>query len=642
MKPIFDNIKKCISLMLVILLIVTLTSCKNANTGESGENNEPETMSESLPNTENTGIENAEDEDPILGIFDDQTTSNDESQPVSQSYEDDELTTTQRNSINMLNYMTALIQKVDEERNNQLFLESAYDSFDNLYPNSVDTETQAQVDSLLDTIENYRMISEKRDRLQFIYEQNRAQAMRQAIPNPVGLLSVVQSGSLLKAAISVLYMAIDSAASYQQAASQADLQFIKDGWELDDKESAELHNSNKNRLNYLYNMVRNYDLPGDYALSKESIEDFVTWSKKPNTQLVSKISWFEDHEETYSEYGPYWLEVAKDYYNYGDFERCLKAVKKYESISTRIFRKNTDFITVLPMAIVSAKETMDQKEYVKEAEKYCEIILKDAKDSNWSLRYFAAQIYMDLYSITNNDSYLDQAYEIAYNNVNVLADEQRAANNAYLSDIKKAKNEDDDSTREKQEKKEYNEALKNERKIALPPVNEALYLNCDLLFALAKERNISQTEKDKIEAILHVEKEKIFLADVVDNRFWFSKSSTLSAKDINIDFDGKTIKLPASCVTDRTAIVVSISNSDLINDWATNSVDRPKGADSSEFIASFKSSAIKKHKYKEGEVVTIKVTPVADTPEEFIEFKYNVVKDKKMIVFDGIGFERAD
>ncbi len=44
------------------------------------------------------------------------------------------------------------------------------------------------------------MITEKRERLEFIYEQNRAQALRQAIPNPMGLLSVVQSGNYLKAA----------------------------------------------------------------------------------------------------------------------------------------------------------------------------------------------------------------------------------------------------------------------------------------------------------------------------------------------------------------------------------------------------------------------------------------------------------
>ena len=36
-------------------------------------------------------------------------------------------------------------------------------------------------------MEKYRMIDVKRERLQYIYEQNQAQAIRAAIPNPMGL-----------------------------------------------------------------------------------------------------------------------------------------------------------------------------------------------------------------------------------------------------------------------------------------------------------------------------------------------------------------------------------------------------------------------------------------------------------------------
>lgn len=50
------------------------------------------------------------------------------------------------------------------------------------------------------------MIAEKRERLRYIYEQNRAQALRQAIPDPVGLLSAVSSGNILKSAASVIYI----------------------------------------------------------------------------------------------------------------------------------------------------------------------------------------------------------------------------------------------------------------------------------------------------------------------------------------------------------------------------------------------------------------------------------------------------
>lgn len=556
------------------------------------------------------------------------------------------LTPTMRNSINMLNYMTSLTQKVNEEKSNQLFLESAYNSFDNLFPNSVDTKTQAQITSLMDTIQGYRMISVKRERLEYIYEQNRAQALRQAIPNPLGLLSAVESGSLLKAAASVLYMAVDSANSYKKATSQADLQFIKDGWELDDAESEELHNSTKAALTYMLDMVRNYDIPGDYALSRGAVEDFVFWSRKPDKELERKISWFETNEGTYNEFGPYWLELAKDYYNYQDYAKCLDAVDRYESISTRIFRKDLDYATVLPMAIISAKETKSEQEYVRLASNYCRVIHDNTEDENWTLRYFSAQTYMDLYHITKDRTYLDEAYKIARENVVVLVDEQTKLNEAYLADVQEVKVEKDATKREKDEAKNYNKAIKEERKTALPPVSEALYLNTDLLFALANERNIDSTEKKKIESILHVDGENIFLTQALDDKFWFDEVGNLDPAEVEVTFDGDSFSIPASCVTDRSIVNITVSGDDgskSFNEWIVDEVDRPKGSkDCSGFIVSYSNKEADKYKYKDGELVTITVTPVAESPDEHLEFKFNALATKKLFVFNGIKFERAE
>lgn len=572
--------------------------------------------------------------------------NNEESSEIYEKGNDDGLTPTMRNSINMLNYMTSLTQQINEEKGNQLFLESAYNSFDNLFPNSVDIKTQAQITSLMDTIQSYRMISVKRARLQYIYEQNRAQALRQAIPNPIGLLSAVQSGNMLKVAASVLYMAVDSATSYQAATSQADLQFVKEGWELDDAEANELHESNKNALNYMYDMVRDYDIPGDYALNKGAVDSFVLWSGKPVSQLERKISWLETNQSTYLHFGSYWIELAKDYYNYGDYTKCLEAVKRYESVTTRIFRKDIDYATILPMAIISAKETMDKDDYVKCATEYCAAICKNTGDKDWSLRYFVAQIYMDLYSLTKKSSYMDEAYRIARENVNVLVDEQKELNAVYLADIKEAKAGKDATKREKAEVKKYNKLIKNERKIAVPPVCEALYLNADLLFALAKERNIDANEQRKIEVILHENGEPIFLTKALDDRFWFGKKSeSVESNTIDVSFDGDSFSIPASYVTDRsiiTATVTGVNGTTTLDDWTVTEVKRPKGSkDCSEFLVTYKSETGDRYKYKDGETITIAVTPVEEATEEHVDFTYNVAVSKKVIGLGSTKFERA-
>lgn len=152
----------------------------------------PETMETTVPDT------TAETIAP--------TTAPTEAPAVTEPVEEVNLTPTQRNSINMLNYITVLTQAINESSGSRVLLESVKSSlFSNIYPNSVDTKTQSQINNLWRTIDAYSMIAVKRDRLEYIYEQNRAQALRQAIPNPLSLLSAVQSGSILKGAVSVLW-----------------------------------------------------------------------------------------------------------------------------------------------------------------------------------------------------------------------------------------------------------------------------------------------------------------------------------------------------------------------------------------------------------------------------------------------------
>ena len=433
-----------------------------------------------------------------------------------------EMTATQRNSLNMLNYLTVLTQEINDSKKSRLYVESAYSSLlNNTYPNAVDSRTQAQLTNILDTLEAYRMVDVKRERIQFIYEQNKAQAMRQAIPSPMSVLNVVQSGSVLKAAISVVYMAVDSYSSYSSYAAQADMDFLKEGLELDDEENAELHQSRKQAFTYMLNMVRENNLQGDYALSEDTVKEFVTW--KNNTNVVRRISFLESNKEAYQAFGNYWLLLARSYYEAGEYKKCLDSVNEYEKISSRIFRKDYEYAKILPLAIVAAKEVYSKERYKAVADKYTQIIIDNSDNNDWTSRYFVAQIYLDLFTQTKDKSYEQKAYKIAYDNVNYLVDEQKELNAKYLADFNEAEASKNATKREKEEIKQYNKTLKAERKVALPPVSEALYLNCDLLFALANELNISSSEKRKIDSILHEKDESIFLMQEIDKRYWFEK-----------------------------------------------------------------------------------------------------------------------
>ena len=133
-----------------------------------------------------------------------------------------ELTDEQKKSMAMLNYLAVLTQEINASKNSRLYLENAYTSLiGNTHPNAVDYRTQNQLTGLLDTLEAYRMVAVKRDRLEYLYEQNQAKAIKAAIPNPLGLLSATRSISPLQLVASVAYMAVDSAASYSAAKEEA-------------------------------------------------------------------------------------------------------------------------------------------------------------------------------------------------------------------------------------------------------------------------------------------------------------------------------------------------------------------------------------------------------------------------------------
>ena len=172
------------------------------------------------------------------------------------SAENVSLTDEQANAIAMLNYITVLTQDINASKNSRLYLEEAYSSLiNNTYPNAVDNRTLSQLAGLLDTMEGYRMIAVKRDRLRYIYEQNQAQAIRAAVPNPLGIISTVQSYRPSKIAASLAYMVIDSITSYTAYTSEADLEYLKGGWALDDEEASMLHESRKGTFAYMINIV---------------------------------------------------------------------------------------------------------------------------------------------------------------------------------------------------------------------------------------------------------------------------------------------------------------------------------------------------------------------------------------------------
>lgn len=549
------------------------------------------------------------------------------------SAEENELSTEQRNAIAMLNHLTVLTQETNASKNSRLFLEQAYSSLiNNTYPNSVDSRTLNQMTGLLDTMERYRMINVKRDRLQYIYEQNQAQAIRAAMPNPVGLLSSIHSLTPARLVASIVYMAVDSYTSYTAYTAEADLQAVKDGWELDDEEATVLHDSRKNTFSYMVKMVNDYNLPGELALTESTVEDFVRWKNEPN--VVARIQFLESNKSIYQSYGGYWLELVDSYYNNNELQKCLEALEQYESMGTRIYRWDFDYAKILPLAIAAASEVYPDEEYEAFASKRAEAIIQNTTASDWALRYFAAQTFVELADRTSKKEYLQRAYDIALDNANSLMKEQQEKNSTYLVAVKETTTPKDATNSQKDQIKKYNQALKDERKTEFPPISEPLVLNCELLFALAQELDITDAERAKVETILHPNGAPLFLTNVIDEPFWFNEKAAFPDNaDIPIEFNGTGIAMPIPYIAKDCTITVNVKEKNaeepvIIDDWIMYEVKRGTEGDINTFIALFSSEEAKLHVWEPESTIIITIEPQTGNAKSYT-FKYTAEGTKK-------------
>lgn len=570
------------------------------------------------------------------------------------------LTDVQRNSINMLNYLAVLMQEIGESKNSRLLTEEIYsDLINNTSPNAVDERTLITIESILDTLESYRMISAKRERLKAIYERAQASAAMEALPDPLALLSAAQSGGLAQLALSVVYMAADSATSYSSAMSEAENQYLQSGWELDDEESEVVHNSRSEMFSYTVDMVAEYDLPGDLALTEKAVEQLV---ERKDTDVAGRIRFLESNSETYCALGAYWLLLAESYHEHGDWSKCLRAIEVYENLSTDILRKDRSYAKALTLAIDAALQTEnDQSD--SSISRWADALIANSDAGDWALRYFAAQAYVVLYRQTGNGEFCNKAFDTALNNANELLGKQHELNETYLAPIEKATTEEEpspldvinvfsESEAEKRKKEidDYNKMLEEERKVELPPLYEPLVLNLELMRAMAQEDLIAEKDLANADEIIH-ESGDLFLTAGLDDRYTLtSDSGRASTSDADILFDHSELRVSVTYATLDTTINVKVEGEDeteVFDDWELDRVEREAESDVSSFHAVYTSQAAKDFTYKEGMKVSVDLQVLPDKELANLTRVFKAVQTKshfwEQAAFwdDGIGFEEA-
>ncbi|GMO50435.1 MAG: hypothetical protein Pg6C_14220 [Treponemataceae bacterium] len=499
-------------------------------------------------------------------------------------------------SIAMLHYLATETRLINTEKNNRIMLEETYNKLiNNTNPGIVDETTQDFLQVMLDDIENFRISSVQRERLQYILENQRAQAITQAMPNPLYLLGLTAPGgtttkssgwsksfnfsasanvnahafvgpaSLSGSGSSALnyakssfanvaqtimnpwkligtlsVMTLDSVFKYQQALDDADMSFLKENWQLDDTESATLHNLRSQTFNYMIYIARANKLEAADTLNEESIDNFVKICA--DTNFERRRQSLEDNRLLYEKYAPYYLELAKTYYELEQYQECVDAVDTYGAVKAAIFRKDRDYAQVLPKAVIAAAYVYDLDEnYAGIAAQYLDELIKNTSGKDWELRYFAAQSYMNMAAVAETRENLARAYTILLENVTHLSKQQEQYLADYIAPVKENVDKVKTKAQKKQSEKTIKE-LKKARETELPPLSQPLVVNYEALRLLMDELEISAQERQRIHTIV----KDAFINPAFFNAY-FPDKKTYQAGEITFErknITGKDIVLP--------------------------------------------------------------------------------------------------
>lgn len=562
-----------------------------------------------------------------------------------------ELSDMQKNAIAMLYHLATTTETIRISKDNRVILEDIYTSLLNeINPGAIDETTQDHLDNIRIVIGNLLNIQSKREQLQYIHNQQKAAAMKEAVPDPLAILSMTNSLNWKKLALNTVFTVVDSYNNYKSANDSADQEFILSGWELDDTEKEVIRKNRDNSFNYMTDIVQQYgsdenkiDL-GKLTLNEKEITDFAEICAIE--EVYRKIERLTSKEDAYKLFGNYWLELASCYFESENYEKCLNCISKYEDLGIDIFRQDFNIVPLLPKAITAARETYSEKEYISYAQKFADAIIENSSDKDWSVRYFAAQTYMDLFAKTNNQAYLEKAYKVIKENVNLLIDKQQDLNKTYLSDVQKETLGEKES--KKLSKKElkaeqkridaYNDSLEEARKTELPPLYEPLVLNCHLLFALANELKIDNSEKTVINKILQTETNGVFLSDAVNDKYCFDTTP----KDYSINLKKDKVIVNANLLTQGSTIKITVvdgKETTVFDDFNIKSVNRTgKTVDS--FEAQYDSKKMRSYKWSSNAKIKVEISNGKSF--ETVVLNYKVKEHKGNWIFpDSVTFEKV-
>lgn len=309
----------------------------------------------------------------------------------------------------------------------------------------ISTTNSQYILSFRDDINEFKSIDVKRERLEYIYNQNRSMAAASLVPNALSVATVAfSSGNPKQAVIAIAGTALSSITNYLTTKQRAELELIQSQWNLDDDASRAFNNLNNAIFANLTTLSRDYGFSRDDYASIATIQNFVKDVQNENITPsdIIQICVGTNYERELSQFSDYWRIVGSAYYELGEYNEALTAINQYEKCYEKVFYHDPNYAQMMMIKAYCIDElSINKEEIVDELIEIANAINENlGVGRDWLQKYYCYLIYKDVASYTNDNSYLKKAFEVLdevfYININTYAkDLENYLSYQFLEDI---------------------------------------------------------------------------------------------------------------------------------------------------------------------------------------------------------------
>lgn len=335
--------------------------------------------------------------------------------------------------------------RILESKNNMIVLDEISE-YDWLWANDTDLTTP-YINKFNNVVKENKSINEKRERLNYLFQQKKNLAIVALVPNALNLINTTMNiKDSLKGIIAIAGTAVSSVTNYLSVSQQNELELIQSQWELDDQQVDIIEKLCEYLRSYISSMCGKYGFTNEQFSSTNTLREFIKILSENEGEENAQERFIKINRNQFrnelSIYPEYWAELAIASYQIGDYEYSLKCIDEYESIYVATKYHDAQRATIFQIKAYCILETEKDsaEKYIKLAE-IADEICKVKPLTDWVSEYFCVELYREILE-KSKDSFFDigikkkeialKAYELMGEVIERVADEYSNNLKSYL------------------------------------------------------------------------------------------------------------------------------------------------------------------------------------------------------------------